>query len=482
MIVRDEQEMLPGLLESVRGLWDEFIVADTGSTDGSTDLLEAAGATVVPFTWCDDFAAARNASVAPATGRWILFLDADERVTPDLARQIRALVDDPHAGAATVVMRNELADGNIRESRLLRLFRNDPAIRFRYRIHEDISEPVRDFLQARGLAMRHLDGKVNHLGYSRAVAGAKDKKARDLALLRRSLDEHPDDFYCWFKLMEIARFWSDAQLWIDTGHELRTRLEALPGAQAADLKQRPWSGDLAAMVCWIQPWEPEQKLDWLEKSARFATPSPAWLLERGLRLEQLNRRDEARAAYAACLDHPGGETSQNTTVRPLLGLCRLAVADGNLPEAWIHTRRALDLNPADREALFAACTFAPGDEDWATPHAADHPAALLPLVETLVQTRQVDLADRLLTRHGTDTPETLLGQLTLALAYGRDIALDLAVDQATADRIFRRWVGLLWQSRQPHLLENFADNCGVVLEVFPWLPDFLQEETRRMQG
>ena len=83
MIVRDEQEMLPGLLDSVRGLWDEFLVADTGSTDGTVDLLEKAGATVEPFAWCDDFAAARNASLDMASGEWILFLDADERVSPN---------------------------------------------------------------------------------------------------------------------------------------------------------------------------------------------------------------------------------------------------------------------------------------------------------------------------------------------------------------------------------------------------------------
>ena len=68
IIFRDEQTMLPDFIASVEGLWDELIAVDTGSTDRSADLLRAAGARVTEFSWRDDFAAARNASLEPATG------------------------------------------------------------------------------------------------------------------------------------------------------------------------------------------------------------------------------------------------------------------------------------------------------------------------------------------------------------------------------------------------------------------------------
>ena len=60
MIVKDEADMLPGFLERVRGLWDELVVVDTGSTDHSVALLEAAGARVLHQPWRHDFALARN--------------------------------------------------------------------------------------------------------------------------------------------------------------------------------------------------------------------------------------------------------------------------------------------------------------------------------------------------------------------------------------------------------------------------------------
>ena len=90
MIVKDEEEMLPRCLESVRGAVDEIIVVDTGSSDRSVDIAREYGASVVEFAWCEDFAAARNAGLERASGDWILFLDADEALEATARKQIRS--------------------------------------------------------------------------------------------------------------------------------------------------------------------------------------------------------------------------------------------------------------------------------------------------------------------------------------------------------------------------------------------------------
>ena len=90
MIVKNEERFLSQCLASVKNIADELFVIDTGSTDRTVEIAREHGAQVGHFEWCDDFAVARNASIAPATGDWILFLDADEELSlaekPDLPR------------------------------------------------------------------------------------------------------------------------------------------------------------------------------------------------------------------------------------------------------------------------------------------------------------------------------------------------------------------------------------------------------------
>ena len=79
MIVRDEAANLPACLASVHDLVDEMIVVDTGSTDATKELAAQWGAKVFDFPWVDDFAAA-NGAIRHATGTWIFWLDADDRL------------------------------------------------------------------------------------------------------------------------------------------------------------------------------------------------------------------------------------------------------------------------------------------------------------------------------------------------------------------------------------------------------------------
>ncbi len=92
MIVRDEEEMLPGCLAPLRDVVDEIVVVDTGSTDATVEIAESFGARVVHFPWNGSFADARNVSIEAATGDWIMYLDADEHMEPGDAPQLRDLL------------------------------------------------------------------------------------------------------------------------------------------------------------------------------------------------------------------------------------------------------------------------------------------------------------------------------------------------------------------------------------------------------
>jgi len=93
MIVRDEQQVLADTLESLNGLANEIVVADTGSSDDSTQIARGHGARVIETTWSDDFSAARNAALAATRGRWVLWLDAGETLPKETAEWLREFVD-----------------------------------------------------------------------------------------------------------------------------------------------------------------------------------------------------------------------------------------------------------------------------------------------------------------------------------------------------------------------------------------------------
>ena len=91
MIVRDEEDHLAKCLESVRGLFDEIVIVDTGSVDRTKEIAREFGAKVFDFVWIDDFAAARNEALSHATGDYAFWLDADDVVEPAEREKLEAL-------------------------------------------------------------------------------------------------------------------------------------------------------------------------------------------------------------------------------------------------------------------------------------------------------------------------------------------------------------------------------------------------------
>ncbi|MCW3011022.1 MAG: glycosyltransferase family 2 protein [Solirubrobacterales bacterium] len=93
LIVLNEERDLPHALASV-AFCDEVVVVDSGSTDRTREVARAAGATVVENPW-PGFGAQRNVAADHATGDWVLEVDADETITPELAEEILDFLATP---------------------------------------------------------------------------------------------------------------------------------------------------------------------------------------------------------------------------------------------------------------------------------------------------------------------------------------------------------------------------------------------------
>lgn len=169
MIVRNEEGTLPSCLESLVGVADELVVVDTGSTDSTpVQMIREEGADRFasvrflrrPFV---DFGDARRASTSAATGDWILWIDADERLTPALAEELRRRLDDGSLDAhdawrlpfETVVLGRVMRSRELAGQRHLRLFRRGTA-RIEGVVHESV-------VPAEGATVGDLDGMVRHV-------------------------------------------------------------------------------------------------------------------------------------------------------------------------------------------------------------------------------------------------------------------------------------------------------------------------------
>ncbi len=185
MIARDESASIGRALESARPHVDRIVVLDTGSTDTTAEIAAAAGAEVHSFIWCDDFAAARNASLAHSDADWNLILDADEWIE-DGAQALAELPAGGVLGEVRVASRMDGAEGT-GQAWLPRLLPR--GVRYAGRIHE---QPVS------ALPRLRVPLTLGHDGYT--TENLARKGARNETLLMRELQDAPQDAYLWFQL------------------------------------------------------------------------------------------------------------------------------------------------------------------------------------------------------------------------------------------------------------------------------------------
>lgn len=92
LATRNEVENLPRLLRSLKGIADEIVVSDAGSTDESVSLLQEFGAQVIAVPHVPMFHRNKQTAIDACTGDWVLMMDADEEISPELRTQILSLV------------------------------------------------------------------------------------------------------------------------------------------------------------------------------------------------------------------------------------------------------------------------------------------------------------------------------------------------------------------------------------------------------
>lgn len=194
MMVKNEEEMLPRCLESIKWV-DELIVVDTGSTDKTVEISKSYGAKVFHHPWENDFSKHRNQSIGYATGDWILIIDADEEITSDMKDFKSRLENVPRYIAALVVRVRELRNDKDETSWLgMRFFRKSSGIHYKNAVH---NKAVFNGLAA------GTDVEMRHYGYSLDPEKMAKKRERTEALLIKRIDADPSDHAAYYYMTQM---------------------------------------------------------------------------------------------------------------------------------------------------------------------------------------------------------------------------------------------------------------------------------------
>jgi glycosyltransferase involved in cell wall biosynthesis len=191
MIVKNEEKYLADCLQSLAGLEAEIIIVDTGSTDATKEIALQHSAQLHETVWNQNFSEARNYALSKATGRWILYIDADERLTPESVPLLNQLCkSDDHLGIYCTLQSVDKAGGRPNIMKYIRLFHAHPEIHFAGRVHEQIYGSLVD----QGYQFVDSDIKLLHVGYDISPEGLAQKAGRNLNLLLKDFEEKHEGY------------------------------------------------------------------------------------------------------------------------------------------------------------------------------------------------------------------------------------------------------------------------------------------------
>ncbi|MGC4044723.1 MAG: glycosyltransferase [Armatimonas sp.] len=372
MIVKNEERVLGDCLSSAMPFFHETIVVDTGSTDRTVEIAERAGAIVKSFPWTESFAEARNESLRHATGRWILWLDADDTIDIAAGEAIQrmALEAPPEVMAFVIpvqfVEENGLPGGTRVDH--VKLFRSHPALSFEGRIHEQILPSLKIVFGESGVVARGpAEAVVLHSGYDTSVEGQAKKRQRDATILALELQERPDHPFVLFNLGMTDHY----------GQQHTTAIEWLSKCISVSRPTESHIRKAYALkaVSLRELGRIDEALATLEEGLAAVGDDPELHFQSGYTLTMQGKFAEARASYEKALqgDLGGHFSSVDTAILGYKGFYNLAQVCqqmGDWPAARGWLERALAEVPEFLPALFALFDGALEAGDFTTLSAA----------------------------------------------------------------------------------------------------------------
>lgn len=421
LITKNEEAHLARCLESVRGLWDDLVVVDTGSTDRTVEIARGFGARLFEFTWQDDFSLARNFCIAQATGDWILSIDADESIAARDHEVIRRYLRRADVDAVMASQRHYVTSGVVvgwqpgpggydegkpypgfMDVQCRRLFRNRPWLRWRNRVHEELvsTDPAHPLREEPGDWVIHHYGKTD----ARAVLQAKGEAYLRIGL--KKIEDEPDNPQAHYELAVQYGELSRSEEALACFQEVRRRWPKFKDTQ------------LRIAMCHSHCRQYDKALAALRVAAR-ELPQQAHLIafEEGNAHRGLgDNRAAAKAFGRALARNPGFAPAS-------VNLALMYQGAGNIPDALKSLDRALTVSPGHAELRLGRALMRKAAGDYAgalsdLDELGAHRGPLRHKARILAQQRRFTEARECLATLGDDADaevESLRGAVALGL-------------------------------------------------------------------
>src|SRR5665648_809796 len=340
IIVKDEEDTICRCLDSVKGIPDEIVIVDTGSTDRTKEIIGEYTDRIFDFTWIDDFAAALNFSFSQGTKDYILWLDADDVLSEadrerflKLKQSLDPLIDVVNMPYLLAFDQFGVVTYSLRRNRLVKRCKN-----FRW------IGPVHEYLEVYGDVL-NCDICVTHKEMG------KDDSDRNLKIYEKRLSKgeafSPRDLY--YYANELC------------DHQLNNR--AIEAYQKFLKTGKGWVEDNLAACgklgdCFRNLGEKDKELQYILKSFEYATPRAEFCCRLGLYFLISEQYEQGAFWYrlATQLGKPinswGPSNESCWTWLPHLQLCVCYDRLGKHELAYEHNEIARKYRPEDSQVMY----------------------------------------------------------------------------------------------------------------------------------
>ena len=219
MIVKNEEECLDRCLKSLKNLANEIIIVDTGSTDATKQIAKKYTSKVYDFAWVNDFSKARNFAFRKASCEYIMWLDADDYISPENYKKLINLKNQMDGKTDVYMLKYEIAFDEQNNSTFTynreRIIKNNGTFIWEGAVHEVITPHGQiEYIDAaiKHLKKEHTNSKRNLKIYESLLKNGKTLNAREQYYYSRELYYNGQ-----YKkaITEINRFLKFDNAWIE---------------------------------------------------------------------------------------------------------------------------------------------------------------------------------------------------------------------------------------------------------------------------